>query len=81
MILGYSVISWLALGIAIVAIESPECLKRNSTCTPQERLLDNVFGLLFVGALAAYMILGWTGRLLGARRTHPIAPTKPADAA
>jgi uncharacterized RDD family membrane protein YckC len=80
-ILAYSVVSWLILGIALVATESTQCLERNSACTPQERLLEDVLGLFFVGLLAGYIIFGWTGRLLGARRTHHIVPPTPPGAA
>ncbi len=80
-ILAYLVVSWLAFGVSLVMTQSAQCFERTSACTPQERLLENVFSLLFVGALSACIILGWTGRLLGARRTHRIAPTTPAGAA
>lgn len=80
-ILAYSMASWLALGVSLAATESSECFEHTSACTPQERILENVFGLLFVGAVAAWIILGWTGRLLGARRTHRIAPTTSASEA
>jgi hypothetical protein len=64
------VVSWLAFGISLAATESAQCFEHNYACTPQERLLEYVFGLLFLGAVSACIILGWTGRLLGARRRH-----------
>jgi hypothetical protein len=67
-ILAYSVVSWLALGVALILSESEQCVEHNFACTPQELLLEKVLGLLFVGVLAACIIFGWTGRLLGARR-------------
>jgi uncharacterized RDD family membrane protein YckC len=79
-ILAYSVVSWLVLGVALVATESTQCLERNSACTPQERFLEDALSLLFIGLLAACIILGWTGRLLGARRTHRIVPPIPPGA-
>jgi hypothetical protein len=79
-ILAYSLVSWLAIGVAAVATESAECLERNY-CSPTERLLDDVVGLILAGVLAACIILGWTGRLWGARRTHRVAPPPPPDAA
>jgi uncharacterized RDD family membrane protein YckC len=80
-ILAYSVVSCLAFGIFLGATESAECFEHNSGCTPQEKLLEDVFSLLFLGAVAASIILGWRGRLLGARRRHRIAPTAPAGTA
>jgi uncharacterized RDD family membrane protein YckC len=80
-ILAYSVVSWLVLGAALIAIESDQCLEHNSACSPAERLLESVLGLLFVGVLAACIIFGWTGRLLGARLTpHRVVPTTPPGA-
>jgi hypothetical protein len=80
-ILAYSVVSWLALVIFMAATESPECFKHTSACSPRERVLENVYGLLFVGAVAGCIILGWAGRLVGARRTHHALPGTPAGAA
>ena len=78
-ILAYSVVSWLLLGITLITTESEQCLE-HYTCSPEERLLGNILGLVFAGVLAACIIFGWTGRLLGARRTR-IAPTTPPDPA
>jgi RDD family protein len=72
-ILAYSLVTWIAVGIAAVTTESAECLERNH-CSPAERLLDDVVGLILAGVLAACIILGWTGRLWGARRTHGMVP-------
>lgn len=80
-ILAYSVVTWLIFGIALVATQSAQCLERNSGCTPGERLLGHLLGLLFVGALAGFIIFGWTGRLLGARRIHRIVPPAPPETA
>jgi hypothetical protein len=79
-ILAYSLVSWLAIGVAAISTESAECLERHY-CSPAERLLDDVVGLILAGVLAACIILGWTGRLWGARRTHRVVPPPPPDAA
>lgn len=76
-ILAYSVVAWIVVGIALITIESAPCFESYSGCTPEERLLENVVGLLFVGTVAAVIIFGWTGRLLGARRTRSIEPSEP----
>jgi hypothetical protein len=80
-ILAYSVVSWLFIGVALVTTESAQCLEHDSACTPQERVLEHVLSLLFVGLLAACIIFGWTGRLFGARRTNRIVPPMPPGAA
>ncbi len=67
-ILAYSLLSWLVLGILLITIQSTQCLAYNSACSLQERVLEDALGLVFVGGLAVYIIFGWTGRLWGARR-------------
>jgi uncharacterized RDD family membrane protein YckC len=71
-ILAYSAMTWVLFAVALVSFESAECLERPSACTPGERLLDLVLGLCLLGSHAAWIILGWTGRLFGARRSHRV---------
>lgn len=78
-ILAYSMIASLIVGVTLIATQSAQCLERNSGCTPGERLLENFLGLLLVGLLAAFIIFGWTGRLLGARRTRGSVQPMPPD--
>jgi len=76
-ILVYSVISWLLCGVALIATLSEQCLEHTSACAPEERLVINVLGLAFVGLLAASIVFGWTGRLLGARRARGMVTPTP----
>ncbi len=80
-ILAYSMISWVLLGVALISTQSEQCLERDFACTPGERLLERVLGLLFVGLLATWIVFGWNGRLLGARRTRQVvSPSQPGTA-
>jgi hypothetical protein len=49
-------------------IFSSACFYR-SMCTGGDRIVDQVAGILFLVALAFVIALGWSGRLLGARKT------------
>jgi hypothetical protein len=70
-ILMYSVMTWVVFAVALLSTESAECLERHA-CTQGERLLELVLSLCLVGSHAAWIILGWTGRLLGARRARRV---------
>jgi uncharacterized RDD family membrane protein YckC len=76
-IVAYSVLGWLAVGIALVSTQSSQCLEHTYACTPQERVAEDVVSLLYLALVAACIILGWTGRLPGARRTHAILQAAP----
>ena len=67
-VVAYSLIAFVAFGIALAAVESSECLEFEQ-CTPEERLRESILGLGWLGVQAALIVLGWKGRLLGARRS------------
>jgi uncharacterized RDD family membrane protein YckC len=65
-ILACSFVTFILFGLSLVAIESAECLNGN-VCSPTEKLWESALGLIWIGAQALVIILGWRGRLLGAR--------------
>lgn len=65
-ILMYSVGTWLLFDVSLLLLESKECFER-SRCSSMERTVEKMLEILFLGALAAWIIFGWRGRLPGAR--------------
>jgi uncharacterized RDD family membrane protein YckC len=74
----YVVGSWLLLGLVLVGLESDACVQNPGACTGTERAMDAAMGLLCVGSLALCIVLGWRGRLPGARRKRGPAPESAA---
>jgi uncharacterized RDD family membrane protein YckC len=55
-------------GIIAAGVISDGCLDRN-VCSAGDRILSLNLGLTLLAASAACIVLGWRGRLVGARRT------------
>jgi hypothetical protein len=61
----YMIASLVMVGLGIM---SDACLDHDA-CTPVEKMLTIAFGLALLFIAAAWIGLGWRGRLYGARRT------------
>ena len=65
-IIAYSVAGFLGYGVILLLIQSPACVNLNE-CTGADRLRSTVLGYAWVGSQVLWIILGWLGRLPGAR--------------
>ncbi|HKU92759.1 MAG TPA: RDD family protein, partial [Sphingomicrobium sp.] len=74
-IAGYSVAGFLSYGAVLLLVQSPACINL-SQCTGADDLRSAVFGYAWVGSQLLWIILGWLGRLPGARakRAGPTSP-------
>lgn len=72
-IAGYSVITFVALGVMMSFALSAGCLDFDQ-CSPRERLWESASGFVWLGVQAAIIVFGWRGRLPGARATHLPTP-------
>lgn len=62
----YSVIGFLVAALAYVPLTSEACLVYDD-CSVRDDLVNVVLGVIWLMALGTIMILGWRGRLPGAR--------------
>jgi uncharacterized RDD family membrane protein YckC len=65
-VVAYSIVAFLACSIVLIAAQSSECLEFER-CTPEEQLRESIVGLGWLGVQAVLIVMGWKGRLLGAR--------------
>jgi uncharacterized RDD family membrane protein YckC len=74
-IAGYSAAGFLAYGAMLLAVQSPACINLNQ-CTGADDLWRTGLGYAWLGSQILWIILGWLGRLPGARskRAGPASP-------
>ena len=65
-ILVYSSACLVGYGLVLYLTESPECFD-DTLCSAAERVWEFIVGLAWLGTQAACIVLGWNGRLVGAR--------------
>lgn len=72
-ILVYSALTFVGVVVLLGLLESEACLD-GVRCSPAERLLERLMEIALLGTLAAWIIIGWQGRLPGARRCAVARP-------
>ena len=73
-ILSYVILLFVVLAVGSASLYSTPCLMDN-LCNGTDRILENVLGFGFVILTAVIIVLGWTGRLPGARLRSPASTT------
>lgn len=66
-VVAHLLLGWLALGTAMGILVSQTCLMRD-VCSLREDQISQGAGLIALIFVAIVVVLGWRGRLLGARR-------------
>ncbi|MEM9331021.1 MAG: RDD family protein [Pseudomonadota bacterium] len=66
-ILVYNVIFFILIGLVLQLLLSENCIF-NEFCNPTERVIERSADFIILGAFALFLVLGWKGRLFGARR-------------
>jgi uncharacterized RDD family membrane protein YckC len=71
----YEIAWYLGPAIGTVGLEathlvSAACMERTQICTPRELAVFGVYALVWLAGAVLLIVLGWRGRLWGARRTR-----------
>jgi uncharacterized RDD family membrane protein YckC len=68
-ILGYAALAFVLMLVGTGLFVSLDCLNEPRYCTPRENLASAALSISWFALTAASLVLGWKGRLWGARRS------------
>jgi uncharacterized RDD family membrane protein YckC len=77
LVIAYELALYVALGLALGLSVSTHCIDVN-LCTPAEATIGKILGTVWIVSALALALLGWTGRLPGARARLADAPMEDA---
>lgn len=75
-IIGYALAATVAFYLIIDAFVSDACLLQG-TCSPMEKLISLSVRIAWIVGTSFVVVLGWRGRLPGARVRHAVTDRRP----